>query len=80
MDNSKLNEAKKDQNEKEKSKGGLSRNFPGFAQILQWQVESNCITLEELEENMQRQSALTLRPHDQVIKEILEGVEWTEEE
>ena len=38
------------------------------------------MTLEELEENMQRQSAITLRPHDQVMKEILGEVEWVEEE
>jgi len=80
MNNSNSDETRNDPNNKEKSKGGLSKNFPGFTQILKWQTESEGITLEELEENMQRQSDLKIRPHDQVMKEILEGVEWTEEE
>lgn len=80
MNNPNSDEPKKDPNQTEKAKWGLSRNFPGFAQILQWQAETKGITLEELEENMRQVCAITMRPHDQVMKEILGEVDWTEEE
>jgi hypothetical protein len=80
MSNSKSDETKKRPAEDNKSKSGLAKNFPGFAQILQWEAEAKGITVEELGENMQRQSALTIRSHDEVMDVILEGVEWTEEE
>jgi len=80
MNNSKSKRPKKELTENDKSQSGLLKTFPGFNQILRWQAEAKGITLEELEENMQRQSALTIRPHDEVMKEILEGVEWSEEE
>lgn len=80
MSNSKSDETKKKLTENNKSKSGLRKTFPGFAQILQWEAEAKGITPEELEENMRRQSALTIRPHDEVMKEILEGVGWVEEE
>jgi len=80
MNNSKSKRPKKELTENDKSQSGLLKTFPGFNQILRWQAKAKCITLEELEENMQRQSALTIRPHDEVMKEILEGVEWSEEE
>jgi hypothetical protein len=80
MNNSKSDEPNKGPTKNDKSQSGLAKTFPGFNQILRWQAEARGITLEELEENMGRQSALTIRPHDEVMKEILEGVEWTEEE
>lgn len=80
MDNSKSDEPKKGPTKNDKPQSGLLKTFPGFNQILRWQAEAKGITMDELEENMQRQSALTIRPHAEVMKEILEGVERSEEE
>ena len=80
MNSLKSDETNKKPTENNEKKSGLRKNFPGFAQLLKWEAESKGLTLEELDENMQRQCAITLRPHDQVMKEILGEVEWVEEE
>ena len=80
MGNSISDETKKGLTDNDESQSGLLKTFPGFTQILRWAAESQNRTIEGHMQIIRGQCSLTIRPHDEVMKEILDGVEWSEED
>ena len=80
MSNSTSSQPSQDHNNQNERQLKQVKNFSFYYDILLPKAKSRNITVEELMKDMRSQSLVTFIPHEEVMEEIQNGIEYRDED